>query len=53
MHVSLGDFRYEKLNAPCSAKWDETFYNKVKSRFVNKKGETFIVLLLNYYAQKN
>jgi hypothetical protein len=36
--VALGDPRYEKLNACCSAKCNETFYNKIKLRFVNKKG---------------
>jgi hypothetical protein len=50
MYVPLGDFRCEKLNVHCSTKCDETFYNKVKSRFINKKGKTFIALLLNYYA---
>jgi len=50
MDMPLGDLRYEKLNAQCSAKCNETFCNKVKLRFINKKGEIFIVLLLNYYA---
>jgi hypothetical protein len=37
MHVPPIDLQYEKLNACCSAKNDETFCNKVKSKFVNKK----------------
>ncbi len=36
-NVPFGDLRYEKLNACCSAKCDETFCNKVKLRFVDKK----------------
>jgi hypothetical protein len=36
--MALGDPWYEKLNACYSTKCDETFYNKIKSRFVNKKG---------------
>jgi hypothetical protein len=35
--VPLGDRQYEKLNASYFVKCDETFYNKVKSRYVNKK----------------
>ncbi len=31
------DPRYENLNARCYVKCDETFCNKVKSKFVNKK----------------
>jgi hypothetical protein len=50
--MALGDPRYEKLNVRCSAKCNETFYSKVNWRFVNKKGETFIVSLLNYYASE-
>ncbi len=37
MDVPPIDLQYEKLNARCSAKCNETFCNKVKSRFVNKK----------------
>jgi hypothetical protein len=37
MNVPPSDPQYEKLNACCFAKCDETFCNKIKSRFVNKK----------------
>jgi hypothetical protein len=43
--VPPGDPWYEKLNVHCSAKCNETFYNKVKLKFINKKGERFFVLL--------
>ncbi len=36
-NVPLGDPWYGKLNVCCSTKCDETFCNKVESRFVNKK----------------
>ncbi len=36
--VPTSDFRCEKLNAHCYAKCNETFYNKTKLRFINKKG---------------
>jgi hypothetical protein len=49
-NVPPDDPQYEKLNGFFLVKCDETFCNKVKSRFVNKKVETFITLLLNYYA---
>lgn len=37
MDMPLGDPQYEKLSVCCSAKCDEFFCNKVKSKFVNKK----------------
>jgi hypothetical protein len=37
MDMPTGNPQYEKLNVRYSAKCDETFYNKIKSRFVNKK----------------
>ncbi len=37
MDMHRNDPRYEKLNGRCSTKYNETFCNKVKSRFVNKK----------------
>ncbi len=35
-NVPPDDPQYEKLNAHCSMKCDETICNKVKSKFVNK-----------------
>jgi hypothetical protein len=50
-NVLPDDVWYAKLNACCFAKCDAFFCNRVKSRFVNKKGmKYFICLLLNHYA---
>jgi hypothetical protein len=51
VNVLLDDIRYAKLNACCFVKCDEFLCNRVKLRFVNKKGmKYFICLLLNHYA---
>lgn len=36
-NVPPNDPHYEKLNGRCSMKCDETFCNKIKLRFINKK----------------
>jgi hypothetical protein len=35
--MAFGDPQYEKLNVRCFVKCNKTFYNKVQSRFINKK----------------
>jgi hypothetical protein len=35
--VLPNDLQYEKLIVPCFEECDETFCNKVKSRYLNKK----------------